>query len=493
MLEKSTEKPIARLSKSAFIRGLQCEKSLYLDKKRPFLRGKIPELQKAKFKRGHKIGKLAHNLFPGGINAAPKSPRQFRLAVEKTAEYIKQGENVIYEAAFSENGINILLDILVKDNNAWKAIEVKSSKAISETYLWDATLQYYVISSAGIEMSDFQICHVNKDYIKNNEPDVKGYFKFESIIDEIKKRINVIPEKIKSLYEVIQLSSSPDIKIGLQCHRPYPCDFINHCWKKVPQDSVLSVFGIDEETRFELFHSGISLNNIIEGSIEIPEISKDHIRILVNGGFHFTKNIDEINNSTNHVFYKSISINPALPVYENTSPFDHIGFGFALSNMDGIITDFLSMPNEDPSENYLNELLSNTKDTDQIIVFDKEHEKQVLLNHLKRTDHNNASINKIIEKMYCLKTIFYSGVLLWPEMTKNYSPKEILTSLKSVNKVENSQVNSDLHAGQLYSEQLNNEIITQGTNIQSLLIDYLHSECINIKHLYNKLIEIYTT
>jgi len=47
------------LSKSTFIRGNQCLKSLYLNKKRPFLRDKLSPEQLEKFRRGHNVGFLA--------------------------------------------------------------------------------------------------------------------------------------------------------------------------------------------------------------------------------------------------------------------------------------------------------------------------------------------------------------------------------------------------------------------------------------------------
>ena len=62
----STSDKTAYLSKSLYIRGLQCHKSLYLDRYQPELRGEpTPELE-ALWKSGHEVGDFAHMLFPGG-------------------------------------------------------------------------------------------------------------------------------------------------------------------------------------------------------------------------------------------------------------------------------------------------------------------------------------------------------------------------------------------------------------------------------------------
>ena len=57
-----------------------------------------------------------------------------------------KGTKIIYEAAFQFNGVLAALDILVNDDNGWKAYEVKSSTSISVTYHMDATIQYYAIT-----------------------------------------------------------------------------------------------------------------------------------------------------------------------------------------------------------------------------------------------------------------------------------------------------------------------------------------------------------
>ena len=88
------------LSKSTFIRGNQCLKSLYLNKKRPFLRDRLSPEQLAKFKRGHRVGELAQQLFPGGTDLKPKSPSQYRKKVLETAQIIlTDSYHTLYEPA----------------------------------------------------------------------------------------------------------------------------------------------------------------------------------------------------------------------------------------------------------------------------------------------------------------------------------------------------------------------------------------------------------
>jgi len=55
------------LSKSQYIRGLQCPRSLWLYKHRPKLRAEPKEETAALFATGYRVGDLAKALFSGGM------------------------------------------------------------------------------------------------------------------------------------------------------------------------------------------------------------------------------------------------------------------------------------------------------------------------------------------------------------------------------------------------------------------------------------------
>ena len=64
----------ARLSKSSYLRGLQCHKSLFLDRFHDELRDPSDPSKKAIFSTGHQVGELARELFPGGVLAVGGHP-----------------------------------------------------------------------------------------------------------------------------------------------------------------------------------------------------------------------------------------------------------------------------------------------------------------------------------------------------------------------------------------------------------------------------------
>ena len=88
------------LSKSLFIRGLQCPKSLYLHKYHPELRDEISDEQEALFQTGFEVGKYAQQLFPGGIEI-PYDETSHASQLQITQAEIEKGTETLYEATFS--------------------------------------------------------------------------------------------------------------------------------------------------------------------------------------------------------------------------------------------------------------------------------------------------------------------------------------------------------------------------------------------------------
>ena len=240
------------LSKSTYIKGEQCEKALFLFKNRPFLRDKLSMEQRAKFKRGTDVGLLAQQLFPGGVNMTPSSPSQFgKKAVETLKNLTNPAVNVMYEAVFQYDDTLIMLDIIIRDGDKWRAIEVKSSLSISQTYMKDAALQYYVLKGCDVPLSDIQLMYINADYVKNGDLDLSQLFVFQSVKDYAKQYQDVIAKNIAHFKDIIKQPHSPKIPIGDQCDTPYRCEFHGHCWKDVPNEAD-KPYTIDYKILYEL-------------------------------------------------------------------------------------------------------------------------------------------------------------------------------------------------------------------------------------------------
>ncbi|MBL7929631.1 MAG: hypothetical protein JNL47_09230 [Bacteroidia bacterium] len=216
------------LSKSSYLRSLQCSKSLYLYKFHYNKRDPLPEALKVRFQKGHDIGALAREKFPGGINCQPPQPWDYRNSILQTQELIEKKFPVIYEAAFQFNRVLAAVDILVLGKEGYCAMEVKSSLKISESYLKDAALQYFVIAKSGLPLSDFYFLHLNKpvDEALQYHEDI---FCKTQVTDYCREQLPITSEKVDAALKVISAKQAPEVSVGEHCLKPYLCDFYGYC------------------------------------------------------------------------------------------------------------------------------------------------------------------------------------------------------------------------------------------------------------------------
>ncbi len=323
------------LSKSTYIKGLQCEKALYMQKKHPYLRDKLSIEQRAKFQRGTDVGVLAHEVFPGGIDMSPNSPSQFPKKVQETWDNLNNREvNVMYEAVFQHNDTLIMLDMLVRDGDKWLAVEVKSSMRLSDTYYNDAALQYYVLHGCGVPLSDFRLMYLNGDYVKEGPVNVKQLFKMESVMEYVIEREKFVAKNVDRLKAVVALPHAPLVNIGTQCTDPYPCDFQGHCWKLIPKNSFLFTTAMDDETLFQNYFNGVNSNAKMLAQVEPDSLEAHQIEALETNSYYIDyKTLYSLapQPKPKSIAYLNLLLNrPAVPELDGTRPYEEMILAFAL-------------------------------------------------------------------------------------------------------------------------------------------------------------------
>jgi len=423
----------AILSKSTFIRGLQCEKSLYLHKNRPFLRDRLSPEQLAKFSRGTNVGIYAQELFPGGIDASPKTHFQMAASVKKTADFIEAGETVIYEAAFEHAGVIIALDILVKDEAGWKAIEVKSSRSISETYLWDASLQYFVINGSGIALCDFSIATIDQEFVKNGPVDPRKLFKIESVLPVVLQRQQTVSEKIESLKEVAVFKSSPRVPIGPQCNHPYPCDFFGHCWKNVPAGSVFDLKGLEEDRKFRYFESGIiKAADIPETELEENTTARQVKSIMLE---REVIDLDKLKGFLDRIklpaaVFSWFDFKPAMPIFEGTKPYQSVPCSFALKGSEVSENQLVLFTTPGfPEREMLEEIIDGMLGFETILVFGLQPDWGFLLKNAGAENALQKKVELLLARSVDLSQPFNDYSIAWPGMRHADAAEEILAGL----------------------------------------------------------------
>lgn len=225
---------MALLTKSTFLKGIQCEKYIYLDKYYKKEKDPVSEEQQEKYDIGHKIGELAKSFFPGGIDISLIS-RSRNVLVEETKKLLTSETSVFYEATFEFNDVLVMADVIIRDGDKWKVYEIKSGQKISDTNRKDAALQYYVINGSGLAISEFNLLCLNyprETAIQTNPLEIPvDFFKFENVTENCIEKLSETDQKIKELKTTLAKPSVPIVDTGEHCTYPYNCEFIGFCNK----------------------------------------------------------------------------------------------------------------------------------------------------------------------------------------------------------------------------------------------------------------------
>lgn len=421
------------LSKSLFIRGRQCHKSLWLHKNKPELKDQISDSQASLFQSGTDVGILAQQLFPGGIEV-PYEGLSHQEQVAMTASEISKGTETIYEATFLHNGIFIKIDILHRGSAGWEIFEVKASTQVKEVHLYDAALQYQVLLGMGMAVATTNIVHINNTFTRYGDVDIRQLFAIEDITADVKELQPYIVEELVAQRQMLS-GEMPVTDIGPCCSDPYECDFTGHCWSHIPDDSVFDLRGKGVD-RFALYRQGIIKQaDIPAGTLNTAQYQQVSSTIEQRDSF----NKGSLKSFLDEIWYPICFLDfetfmSAVPLFDNSRPYQQIPFQYSLHIQDQPGTDlqhyeYLTQPGQDPRSELLDTLLKRIPKGACILAWNQSFEISVLSKLGELFPKKQKRVERLIENFRDLMEPFRSrNIYLW-QSKGSYSIKSILPIL----------------------------------------------------------------
>jgi hypothetical protein len=453
------------LSKSLYTKGLQCEKALWLKKYKPEVLTPPSAQLKAVFKTGNIVGDLACDLFPGG-KEVPFKGTSFKEMIELTQQWLSEGEKNIYEATFEYDDILVKIDIFhQKDDGNFEIYEVKSStwhsnKSIDDIYkhIHDVSIQYYVLTGLGYNVSDTYITLLNTDYVRGPKIDIKKLFSSVRVTDEVLDLNERIPSNIKSFRDTLKdTANEPNIDIGWHCKNPYDCDAHEYCWKtqkQIPDYSVFDIFQLNKNAKsMQLYREGITK---VEDIPEDFKLTKNQQLFVDSWKF----NKSTINKEAIKEFVDSLSypiyhfdfetINPAIPQYSGMSPYEKYPFQYSLhiEYEDGTLEhkEYLAEPGKDPREEISRRMTEDIPQGSCMMAYNISFEMRVIKKLSKLFPKYSNHLMSIHDNFIDLYTPFKNRDYFTPEMKGKSKLKTVLPII--VPEMKNAYFELDLvHEG----------------------------------------------
>lgn len=451
--------------------------------------------QQAVFDRGHRVGFLAQQLFPGGTDAAWDSPMYFQKSVDLTRKLIEGGAEVIYEAAFLWNDVLVAVDVLVKEDNQWHIFEVKSSLSISETYLRDAALQFYIISKSGLPLSGISIIHLNRDYTRTEYLNLNELFITENITSLAEERIPDVIQGLIRARKTLETGILPDVKIGPHCEIPYTCDFKNYCgWNNMPKQSIFELIELEEHRKWELFDKNIlSLKDIPE-DFPMSDIQKLEWSSKVSGEVYIDKIgikkfLKPIRDSK--AFLDVQTFRAAIPEVIGTHPYTNVAFGFEIKSAENeTVKSFIVGADLKMETDLIKELIKATTPFETILVYDKKRELSALILAADRHPDLKDQIQLMLGKVIDIHDIFSRKLFYHPASVAYPAIRDLPAVFGLDYDAGKVRIGSDSQAGTAFEYLFVETDLFKAEEVNSMLSEYMRANVEALVMVYKALTEL---
>ncbi len=406
------------LTKSSYVRATKCARLLWLSWHRRLAYEEPPPGSPAAI--GIEIGEHAQRLFPGGV-LVDDPPWQHDEAVTRTAELMADPAiPAIFEAAFEADGIRIRADVVERlPDGRWGLREVKSSTRVKADHVADAAIQAHVMARSGVEPASIELVHVDRDYVYAGGPvDWPAFFARTDIAEQVAAERIGIEDVISEFHDILNGGAEPAIEPGPHC--PQPCDYWDRCTASKPADWIMYLPRMTAR-RFEaLSAQGIERISGIPADFDLTE-HQDRMRdVIVSARPYVSPGLANalaiLEGPLTYIDFEAM--NPAIPVYPGTRPYERLPFQWSLHQDDGngglTHQDFLAEADRtrDPRPAFIETLLDALGRGASPVVVYSPYERTVLQDMARQFPHLAADIEAVIARLVDLLVIVRDHVYL---------------------------------------------------------------------------------
>ncbi len=395
------------LTKSKYLNGLQCHKRLWYEKNHPGRATATSRAQKRIFNQSNEVGKLARDHFPQGCLISTTDPRE---SAEQTQEAMSSGIPYIFEASFIFNNIWVRCDILEKDSNSWKIIEVKASNEVKKEHLPDLAIQKHVLIEYGIPITGTKVMHTNKKCVY---PDLSNLFAVEDVTDKVDLLMDDVPNNIETFKTILAEDVEPEVLIGRHCDKPHTCPFKDHCWKDVPEHSIFTIRNLRWPKKDGLVERGILGIRNLPDDFRLTENQRDYVNMVLNDQPEIDDEAirDELSDIEYPIhFFDFETSNPAIPRFEGLKPFRQFPFQYSchILQSDDLLTHkgYLHPDTTDPRLPLVRSLLNHISEVGSVVVYSASFERGILQDLAQYFPEHSEALQSIISRLWDQELIF---------------------------------------------------------------------------------------
>jgi len=417
-----------RLSKSRYTAGLQCHKLLWWKVHEP----KAVELQpdivlQDRFDQGSHVGTLARGTFSQGV-LVDLPHNAYDERVKLTQKLIADGAPAIFEASFLADNTFVAVDVLTPVDGGFHLTEVKSSSSQKEEHLPDVAVQIHVLAQSGIKITGADVMHLSKDC---HFPDLSDLFARTDVTTAVEPLLGKVGWEIDAQLQMLD-GPLPDVPIGLHCHEPYKCPFMERCWPKDP-DHIMRLYNIGPKKGSDFLLTGVNRISDLPTTQKLNVTQKRQIRAMQEQRMIveplLAKALEPFDCRLGFLDFETIQ--RAVPVWPGMAPWEQAPaqFSYHEATGDGTYThaEYLAEGPEDCRQELARAMITATKGAERVVMY-SPFERTKIRGLQKSVPELRVELEVLEGKLVDLLPVVRENVY-HPEFLGSFSIKDVLHPL----------------------------------------------------------------
>lgn len=387
---------------------------------------------------------MAKGRFPGGVTV-PVWELTNEEAADRTAELMTQDVPAIFEATFIHDDCIVRVDVLQREGDQWRIVEVKASSQYKKPkHLPDVAFQASVFTGLGYPLSGVSLMHLNSDYVwEGGDLDLQELFAIDDVTDDVAKVLANIPGQAHALSAMVAQTDYPPVEGEAPYYDPVlisackGCEFAGHCKPRVPKDHVFYL-GLHHTKTKKLLAEGIRTVGDVPDEFAMSAVERLRFDAFRSGqpsiAPELANRLAEIQYPAHLIDFETLR--PDLPMFVGHSPFLMLPFQWSSHTLDGppdaSTTDsakghaeFLHQSQSDPREPFVQSLLALLESGGSILHY-HGYEKAVINemadDGVPGADELQAKLGRFIDLRKILEDCYADARFLGKTSIKNVLP-----------------------------------------------------------------------
>jgi hypothetical protein len=271
--------------------------------------------------------------------------------------------------------------------------------------------------------------------VRHGDLNPQELFSISDITDDVMAREKGLRDRVKAQFEIIDSPLCPEMIIGPHCNNPYDCLF-GKCWDGLPEHNVFTLYYGGGRSH-ELYRNGILDIRDITSGYKLSDKQQIQFDCVTRNEVYLDKaKVSKFLSSLDYPLYylDFETINPALPLFDNSKPYQQIPFQYSLHVQTSPGTQpehywFLAEGQDDPRLALLESLYRIIGPEGSVISYNKSFEVRTLQEMAEIFCDYERWVDDVNSRMVDLMEPFRSFCYYNPFQKGSVSLKQVLTAV----------------------------------------------------------------